>query len=462
MARGSFLEGDIREALLRMSSRRAVGTMIAQNQGEVLTVSFDKGAIVTADLNEPFAEGLGPLLVSRGVLSTEDLEAVVAARLRIPSEVMAHLLSRDMLSEAELFEGQRSYVFALLVRLLAWERADFKFYDSETIAAQGFRPLSVEELLVRASEEIPGILPSVVPSLGEHAFRKLADDDDDLDEELGPRQQPQSEFLTRLQERILKLVDGATPSIEYVEELGSDEYGVRFAIHRLMEEGLIEACVGPPLDSELGDSVEIDSDLQVGSESMLDDVLSAVETEPESPTTPTAPLVEPWEPREAPLGLSEIKRVFRSVALGWSYSLGAGLAILLMVVVLGGDSRFLLNPLPWQTDGRLALEAAQRAATYSRIERAVTTGHILEGEAPRELTQLVEQSLLAPLDLYDSAGRWLMYGTLDGGFSLESVEGGETVEGGEVRFSIVDDFLLDPAFTRVTEDPGIPALILLD
>ena len=55
MARGSFIEGDIREALLRMSSRRAVGTMIAQSEGQVLTVSFDKGAIVTADLNEPFA-----------------------------------------------------------------------------------------------------------------------------------------------------------------------------------------------------------------------------------------------------------------------------------------------------------------------------------------------------------------------------------------------------------------------
>ena len=242
MATGSFMEADIREALLRMSSRRAVGTMIAQNEGQVLTVTFDKGSIVAADLNESFKEGLGPALVEHGVLSTENFEDLSTTKLRVPSDLLAQLVSRDMLSEAEFFEGQRRYVFRLLVRLLLWESGVFKFYDSEPSGAQTFRPLSVEELLVRASEETPSILGIVVPPLGEHAFRKLVHEDDSDDLEGG--HPSHSELLTRLEERVMKLVDGTTPSVGYVEELGGDEYRVRFALHRLVKEGLVEACEG--------------------------------------------------------------------------------------------------------------------------------------------------------------------------------------------------------------------------
>ena len=91
----------------------------------------------------------------------------------------------------------------------------------------------------------------------------------------------------------------------------------------------------------------------------------------------------------------------------------------------------------------------------------MSTSHLLEGKGPRELSQLVEQSLLAPSDLYDSTGRWLMYGLREDGFSIESVDAGETADGDGFRFTTIGDFLLDPAFHEAgSAGPG--SLILLD
>lgn len=465
MARGSFLGTDVREALLRMSSRRAVGTMIASNEGLVLTVTFDQGAIVAADLNEPFGEGLGPMLVEQGILNSDDFEAVSESRLRLPSDAMAALVSRDMLSEEEFFEGHRSYVFRLLVRLLLWEGGDFKFYDSEPSGEQSFRPLSVEELLVRASEEIPAVLGTTVPPLGDHAFRKLVEDDGSDGLEGGRRSH--RELLTRLEERVLKLADGTMPSIEYLDELGGDEYRVRFAIHRLVKEGLVEACEGRQPEAPLRESDEADSGLQddgdtIELDSNLDGSIDALETDSEPDfDAPVVTRAKRSRARRIPLGLGEMKRVFRGVTLGWSYLLSVSLVVVLVTGVLGGDSSFLLHPLPWQSGSLLAFESAQRTAAYRRVQRAVSTGHLVDGKAPRELSRLVEQSLLAPSDLYDSGGRWLMFGLWENGFSLESVAAGEMAEGAEVRFSHSGDFLLDLAF-REGNSAGPGSLVLLD
>ena len=124
---GSFLEDDIRDILLRMASRHAIGTMIAQSAGEVLTVSFDQGEIVGADLNEPFAEGLGRLLVDEGTLKSENLVEVSELGLRTAADIREYVISRDLITQFDLERGQRAYVFSLLTRLLGWTTGEFKF-----------------------------------------------------------------------------------------------------------------------------------------------------------------------------------------------------------------------------------------------------------------------------------------------------------------------------------------------
>ena len=48
---------------------------------------------------------------------------------------------------------------------------------------------------------------------------------------------PEGFLPTRLEERLLKLADGSRPSSEYVAELASDEFRVRFALRRLGRSG---------------------------------------------------------------------------------------------------------------------------------------------------------------------------------------------------------------------------------
>ena len=173
-ASGSFLEDDIRDILLRMASRHAIGTMIAQSAGEVLTVSFDQGEIVGADLNEPFVEGLGRLLVAEGTLKSEHLMEVEELGLRTPADILEYLISRDLIAEFDLKRGQRAYVFSLLTRLLGWSTGEFKFYRTDAAEeAAPFKPVSVEELLVRSSEEGSGEYLGVIPLLNDRVFKKI-------------------------------------------------------------------------------------------------------------------------------------------------------------------------------------------------------------------------------------------------------------------------------------------------
>ena len=86
---GTLSDREIQDILLRMSARRAGGTMIAQSEAEVLTVSFQKGEIVAADLNETFSKGLGAVLVEQASLSAEQLDELSREQLRATAEFSA-------------------------------------------------------------------------------------------------------------------------------------------------------------------------------------------------------------------------------------------------------------------------------------------------------------------------------------------------------------------------------------
>lgn len=478
-ASGSFLEDDIRDILLRMASRHAIGTMIAQSAGEVLTVSFDQGEIIGADLNEPFVEGLGRLLVDEGALKSEHLMEVAELGLRAPADILEYLISRDRIAEFDLKRGQRAYVFSLLTRLLGWSTGEFKFYRAEASEEPApFKPVSVEELLVRSSEEGSGEYLGVIPLLDDRVFKKVATSPaGEADGELeGPL--PGGQFLTRFEERVLKLVDGESPTSSYERSLGADEYRIRYAIHRLLREGMIEPGEAPASSEEAFDLGEVEvpqfelEPRPVEIEPLLDSPArdeptdrslepASLESEVTTEVPVTAESTGGPMPRPA-MGLNELRQLFQSVSVGWSYFLAAVLATLLGVPVLvEGEARLPLYALPWQSQGISQMEERQRQTAYVRIERAVKTGHLLNGEPPRELTQLVDTGLLSRDDLYDSAGRWFVYGTTEEGFTLEAAESGAEGAPGFQTFSLRDDFLLDPAFGREALDDSQP-IILLD
>ena len=263
-----------------------------------------------------------------------------------------------------------------------------------------------------------------------------------------------------------------------MSELASDEFRVRFALKRLLTSHVVEPGAlisvdpteppervraepefSPPSQPEQGEAPFASTD--------LDRLLEA--TAPGPPTysellEPPSEVESPAETEEsAKLGLSELRQLFRGVSRGWSAVLALTLAaVLLGTVLVSADARYLLLPLPWQSKGRVELERRQREASYMRIERAVTTGFLLHGTAPRELTQLVDENLLRAGDLYDSAGHWLVYGTSEDGFTLEPSEAGENLVGEQEIFSYRRDFLLDDGFLKKAFPSDRPPLALLD
>ena len=471
-ASGTCFDWEIQDILLRMSSRRASGAMIAQSEAEVLTVFFQKGEIVAADLNEAFSTGLGAVLVQQASLSKEQLDELSTQQLRATAEFSSFLLKGDLVSVGQLLAGEREYVYRLIVRMLRWSTGDFKFYEAEALGEDTtFPPLSVEEVLVRVSVEDSELGGSPPPELGSQTYRTGVAADGATGEGF-----PAGFLPTRLEERLLKLADGSRPSSEYVSELSSDEFRVRFALRRLLASNIVQP--GAPISVDPIESLEpaepVSSDpgpaplSQPGREEVpfasteLDRLLEA--TAPRAPTYSELLEVPEETIEESPkLGLSELRQLFRGVSRGWSAVLALTLAaVLLGTVLVSGDARYLLLPLPWQTAGRVELERRQREASYERIERAVTTGFLMNGTVPRELTQLVDENLLRAGDLYDSAGHWLVYGTSEDGFPLEPSEAGENLVGEQGSFSFRRDFLLADDFLKKPFPSDRPPLALLD
>lgn len=474
-ASGTFSGGEIQDILLRMSSRRAGGTMIAQSDAEVLTVSFRKGEIVAADLNETFAKGLGAVLVEQASLSADQLEELSRQQLRVTSEFSAYLLREDLVSAGQLVGGERQYVYRLIVKMLRWSKGEFKFYEAESMGEDlTFPPLSVEEVLVRVALEDSELGGSPPPALDDRTYLSGIAADAATGEGF-----PEGFLPTRLEERLLKLADGSRPSSEYVEELASDEFRVRFALRRLLTSRVVEPGalisvdpIEPPelvaAEPESSPRSQTEPEESPLGSTELDRLLEATAPGPPTyselldPPLEVEPAAETLE-ESAKLGLSELRQLFRGVSRGWSAVLALTLAaVLLGTVLVSADARFLLLPLPWQFKGRVELERRQREASYERIERAVTTGFLLHGTAPRELTQLVDENLLRAGDLYDSAGRWLVYGTSEDGFTLEPSEAGENLVGEQEIFSYRGDFLLDEDFLKKAFPSDRPPLALLD
>ena len=184
-----------------------------------------------------------------------------------------------------------------------------------------------------------------------------------------------------------------------------------------------------------------------------------------------AALQDSWEQWDAAYLLAEEKEADRAVRLLLETAADLGmkglpdlsLSVLLRSIESAEENDFHRAAWTFAMAERLDPERRQREASYERIERAVTTGFLLHGTtAPRELTQLVDENLLRPGDLYDSAGHRLVYGTSEDGFTLEPSRAGENLVGEQGVFSYRRDFLLDDDFLEKAFPSDRPPLALRD
>src|SRR6185295_3875097 len=66
------------------------------------------------------------------------------------------LVERRYIERAQLLEALRLQTFRLIEQLLRWSQGDFKFYSGDEVSYEdGFVPITVEELLIRAVQNAP-------------------------------------------------------------------------------------------------------------------------------------------------------------------------------------------------------------------------------------------------------------------------------------------------------------------
>jgi hypothetical protein len=522
MFEGSLEHGELLPTLRWISALRQGGLLSVQGEPDLVSVTFDGGAIVAADaMNRPAEEMLGEVLARRGLLDPASFAAAVEPFMgtgRLASEVLAE---RGLVKREDLLDAVREQTYSQVLRLLRWDSGNFNWTPQvESPFEVGMRPITVAELLLRAGEDlgVEGPLRRRPAALDE-VFQATDDPDREVltigrDAGWEPGA-TEALWITPVEDRLLDLLrQHPSSGARLVAEAGLDPLEVRYGLHELCCASLVSPMAGtvPPLvDEDLGarpgeldlsstfeDQDEAESAWSAVSalEPLHDELEAIAHDDPviridsdrladgvgvdsfEGPSVAAeAQSAEPWSaepwrgssfesPDTAEAYGSTGRRPRRTVTLQrtatWlARGLGSSLAlvILVLLVVPGGRSS-LSFPFPWQQEARSSFQRAQVTALYDKIDRSVRTYYLLYGRYPEELGILVDLELLRERELFDPHKRWLQYAAFDDGYTIRPVESGPPGAGLEVRAELRSDFFLNPTFVELPAQSSNPVVLL--
>ncbi len=435
---GSIEQKGLPEVLLRLGIERSTGILTIQGRDEIIAFAFLKGGIVSADaLNQALEDGLGRVLTQIGVISEGEFAGLAAEYQSGGGQVVDLLVERGFVQRAELLDAVRAHTYQLCRQALAWTEGDYKFYQGEEVSyEEGVRPLSPEELLVRASRELDlELLPGgVAPS--DAIYRRSESSAQSEDRE-------GAEGLEGLDPAALaafKLIDGRRSVADLAIESGAAEFRVAYLLNRWQRAGLVERSkrrsVPPP---------------------------AATPTPgPATAGRSAAPSPERRPPRRRWWGAGRAaKGKPQPEALPWpSRILGLAFVALFSASFLAAPNRVLL-PLPWQGGLQEALERERAAAALSRLRRANSAYFLLEGRFAEELPDLARAGLLPEADLADVTGRPLAYSATTASYVVRSSLGEGSEQETFLQETIRGNFLLDPELEQPAQSRR-PPLVLLD
>jgi len=161
------------EILQLISQQRKTGILTVQGQQDIVAISFLNGRIVAADaLNQTLEEGLAQILHKEGMISAPDLARAASEHQAAGGRLIDLLVERRYIERSRLLEALRLQTSRLLEQLLRWSQGDFKFYSGDEVSyEEGFEPISVEELLIHAVQNLP---PAPRPAAAAPAPRPVA------------------------------------------------------------------------------------------------------------------------------------------------------------------------------------------------------------------------------------------------------------------------------------------------
>jgi hypothetical protein len=439
---GAIHDRELADALLAVGRDKRTGILTVQGEEEIIGVSFLSGEVVSADaLNQSLEEGLGEVLASRDLVRPEDFATLAAEHQAGGGRVVDLLVERSYLTREELLGALRFHTYRLCRQVLHWRTGEFKFYRGDEVSFEdGIVPISVEELLVKAAQDLgtQGPLPGRVPSL-ETIYRRLDGGGSVVSADSLP-----PELVTDLGNEVLLLmekIDGRRTVLEVLQEAGIEKHKALLMVYRLEEVGQIQseeaAITATPIPS-------------ISTTDLLGAAGAAAARETDE---------DGWLDSLRTRAVEKPKRI--SEYPPWpSRMLAIGLVVGLVSVVLM-NPRFLILPFPGQRDLRQELENLKYSAAFLKIDRSAKTFFLLEGRFPENLNDLVERGFLHSEDLLDPTGDPFEYSALASGYMLHRDQPEEASPITSRAETITGNFLLDPEFV-VPELTERPPLILLD
>lgn len=486
------------EILQVVAQQRKTGILTIQGTDDIVAVSFLEGKIVAADsLTETTEEGVGEVLVADGILEPETLRRLSGQSVQGGPRLGDLLVSEDYVSRERYLDALRDHTLNLLIGLLEWRSGEFKFYGGDEVSyEEGFRPIAVDELLLRSLEEgaeteresLPEESSRLRPLETERSLRVLREED--LGEDPTPVEDGDALWLSPEEDRVLGALRPEHTVGEVAEIAGVPLDRARYVLYRLSRAGLVarvEGAAAEPAPSEVPSEAPSGSGRESG-EPATDPPQAGVAPSPdlgvpsiempgvaEEPATPSArpetstaaPAQAPAErrpPAAAPPRPSARPGTGASaIAVSITGLLGLILAALVLGV-LGLAPGLALEPFPWLGAERDELAAMRDEALQLEIDRAAKTYFLLQGHFPDRLEDLVEIGLLQPDDLFDARGRALSYRAREASYELGVLSSDPEADTAVVREGITGNFLLDPEFLAPPEgaQEAEAPLVLLD
>jgi hypothetical protein len=393
------LEGTLRDFSLPdifqlIGIQRKTGILTLKSEGDVVTVSFVEGNVVSADsYRKRLDDQLGNVLVKAGHITEAQLQEALKIQKNTLQRLGRVLVEHKFIRLEELKQALQLQVTQIIYRLFRWKDGEYHFSQEEKVDydRENFIPISAENILmegVRMVDEWP-IIEKRIRSL-DLVFRKAEVDleveideaasliEEDMDFHLGEEERSgkapvasDSATLIRLSReegRVYNLVDGRLNIHGIVERARMGEFEVCKILYDLLNRNLI--------------------------------------TEAAAPHSAAAASV-----RRAAPARTGVVGVAAAVLAVW-----AGICVF----------RLVRDPLPlWplQGGGGQTWTEFRSAISRSQLERlafAIKVYYLAFGTAPDSLETLLDQGLLRRSDLVDPWSQPFAYHPLGAGFIISA------------------------------------------
>jgi hypothetical protein len=272
------LEGTLRDfsfadILQLISLQRKTGVLTLKHEDKLVTISFLDGCIVgSSTLNQHTEDRIGLILLKRGELSEEELNAALRRQEETLQRLGRILMDADVVSLETLRKALEQQILQIVYRVFRWSDGEYHFSQEKTVDYDGdlMIPMAADSIIMEGArmtdewpfidQRIPDRRAVFVKDQPNREFEVVEEEDDDF-EDLGfsftetPEEAPKSELpedrMTANQWAVYELVDGRESVDELILESPLVEFETCKALADLVDRRIIRAATKDELARNL-------------------------------------------------------------------------------------------------------------------------------------------------------------------------------------------------------------------